>query len=72
MQFLGAVYGKTVAGLPERLYFLNKAMPKIFRVSGDFTEKFRVGRSGKTLFYSKKFWLLECSTKVVTKRVELV
>ena len=28
-------------------------MPKIFRVSGDFTEKFKVGQSGKTFFTRK-------------------
>ena len=34
---------------------LGKAMPKVFRVSGDFAEKFRVGWSKKNFFTRKIF-----------------
>ena len=52
--------------------FVMKAMPKIFRVSGDFTEKLKCRSVGENLFYLKKCWSLGSSTKVVTKRVKLV
>ena len=41
-----------------------KAMPKIFRVSIDFTEKFKVSQLVKNFICSQKFWFLGRSTKV--------
>ena len=46
---------ESAESLFETENLLYKAMAKIFRVSGDFANKFRVGRSRKNFFARKKF-----------------